>query len=88
MEVLTKGQFDCSTEMVDGVNSGFCVAFSPCSDFTHVWNFAFQVNFMGGVNTNYINVPLSTFAYDYVDEDNSNFKFCQIYAEYLDPSQP
>lgn len=43
---------------------------------------------MNGANGNYINVPLSTFAYDYVDEDNSNFAFCNIYAEYLDPALP
>jgi len=73
MEVLTKGQFDCATEMMDGVNYGFCVAYAPCSAFSNVWKFAFQVNFLGGANSNYINVPLSTFAYDYVDEENSNF---------------
>lgn len=41
MEVLTKGQFDCTTEMSNGVNYGFCVAYAPCSSFTNVWNYAF-----------------------------------------------
>lgn len=50
MEVLTKGQFDCSTEMMYGVNYGFCVAYDSCSKFSNVWNFAFQVNFANGVN--------------------------------------
>lgn len=88
MEVLTKGQFDCSTEMMDGVEYGFCISYAPCSSFTNVWNFAFQVNFMNGGNANYINVPISSFAYDYADSENTNLQFCQIYVEYLDPAQP
>lgn len=41
MEVLTKGQFDCSTEMENGVTYGFCVAYASCSQFTNVWKYAF-----------------------------------------------
>lgn len=68
MEVLTKGQFDCSTEMLYGVNYGFCVSYAPCSQFSNVWKYAFQVNFANEANSNYFNVPLATFAYDYIDD--------------------
>ena len=74
--------------MMDGVEYGFCISYAPCSSFTNVWNFAFQVNFMNGGNANYINVPISSFAYDYADSENTNLQFCQIYVEYLDPAQP
>lgn len=86
MEVVTKGQFDCSTDMQDGVEYGFCISYTGCASFTNVWKYAFQVYFNGGDNTNYINIPLSTFAFDYIDD--SGAQYCQIYAEYLDPYQP
>lgn len=31
MEVVTKGAFDCSTDMAYGVNYGLCLAYAPCS---------------------------------------------------------
>lgn len=71
MEVVTKGQFDCSTDMQDGVEYGFCISYTGCASFTNVWKYAFQVYFNGGDNTNYINIPLSTFAFDYIDDSGS-----------------
>ncbi len=41
MEVVTRGQFDCSTDMSNGVTYGFCIAFSGCASFTNVWSYAF-----------------------------------------------
>ena len=87
MEVVTRGQFDCSTDMRNGVTYGFCISYTSCASFTNVWNYTFQIYFNGGSDSNYINVPLSTFAFDYQDEE-SGLQFCQIYAEYLDPYQP
>ena len=87
MEVVTRGQFDCSTDMSNGVTYGFCISYTSCASFTNVWNYTFQIYFNGGSDSNYINVPLSTFAFDYQDEE-SGLQFCQIYAEYLDPYQP
>jgi hypothetical protein len=37
MEVVTRGQFDCSTEMLDGVTYGFCISYTSCASFTNVW---------------------------------------------------
>jgi len=87
MEVVTRGQFDCSTVMSNGVTFGSCIAYTSCANFTNVWNYTFQIYFKGGSESNYINVPLSTFAFDYQDEE-SGLRTCQIYAEYLDPSKP
>ncbi len=33
-----------------------------------------------------MNIPLSTFAYDLIDERYG--EFCQVFVEYLDPNQP
>ena len=85
MEILTKGSFDCTTTSVDGSSMGYCLAYTGCGGFTNVWSYAFQANFAG--NTNYINVPLSTFAFDYIDE-SSGAEYCQIFVEYLDPTKP
>lgn len=85
MEILTKGSFDCSITSVDGLSMGYCLAYTGCGGFTNVWSYAFQANFAG--NTNYINVPLSTFAFDYLDESTGR-EYCQIFVEYLDPTMP
>jgi hypothetical protein len=67
------------------VEYGFCISYTGCGAFTNIWKYAIQVYFNGG-STNYINIPLSTFAYDYIDDNG--LQYCQIYVEYLDPFQP
>jgi hypothetical protein len=41
MEVVTRGQFDCSTEMQNGVNYGFCISYTSCGNFQNIWQYAF-----------------------------------------------
>ena len=76
MEVVTKGQFDCSTDTINGVTYGFCISYTGCGSFSNIWNYTFQVAFDDAnlENVNYINVPLSTFAYDYIDD--SGLQYC------------
>ena len=89
MEIVTKGQFDCFTEIVNGVTVGWCFAYSSCKSFDNLWSFAFQATFSGQSNQNYVNIPLSTFAYDLIyDYDGTSDQFCAIFVENLDPAQP
>lgn len=47
MEIVTKGQFDCFTEIENGVTVGWCFAYSSCRSFDNLWSFAFQAAFSG-----------------------------------------
>jgi len=45
-----------------------------------LWNYDFKAQFSTDSDTNYIRIPLATFAKDYTQEDG----VCVIYVEYLE----
>lgn len=59
MSSITKGQSDCVIR-----KSGYCILSKSCQEYTasELWDYEFKIQFSD--STNYLRVPLSTFAAD------------------------
>lgn len=77
LSVATKGESTCLAR-----KSGYCALTSPCSYYatTGLWDYDFKIQFTTNSDSNYIRVPLASFAANYDQEGG----FCVIFVEYLD----
>jgi len=59
LSVITSGQISCLS-----ISSGYCMLPKPCASYAEqgFWNYDFKLKFTSTANSNYIRVPLSTFA--------------------------
>lgn len=77
LSLLTKGESSCLNK-----RSGYCLLTNPCSHYydTGLWDYDFKVKFVTQGDTNFIRIPLATFA------ANSNIDggVCGIFVEFLD----
>ena len=78
LNVATYGEATCLAR-----KSGYCVLSSPCSHYatTGLWDYTFKMKFNTNLDSNYVRVPLATFAANYDGEGG----VCVIFVEYLDP---
>jgi hypothetical protein len=77
LSVITKGEATCLSRM-----SGYCALPRTCESYTAsgLWDFDFKIKFETTFDTNYLRVPLATFAAN-SDLESGN---CAIFVEYLD----
>ena len=78
LATITGGQSSCLN-----YQSGYCVLPSSCASYPDLWTYDFKAQFSTDSDTNYIRIPLATFAKDYTQEDG----VCVIYVEYLEQSK-
>ena len=80
LTLLTKGEATCLNK-----KSGYCLLANACSHYNQygLWNYDFKVAFNTQGDTNYLRVPLATFA------ANSNIDggVCAIFVEFLDSTE-
>lgn len=63
---------------------GFCWLNNYCQNYNYLWKYSFQVRFANSTWSNYLNIPLSTFAQNqYYDGQ----RYCVLYIEALDTSK-
>ena len=76
LAVATKGESTCLER-----SSGYCVLTQPCSAYRKMglWDYDFRLRFETSEDSNYLRIPLATFAADYEKEGA-----CVIFVEYLD----
>lgn len=77
LSVITKGESTCLSR-----KSGYCALSNPCSYYqsTGLWDYDFKIQFQTNQDSNYLRVPLATFAADYEQEGG----VCVVFVEYLD----
>lgn len=78
LSVITKGESTCLSRQ-----SGYCALPRTCDMYkaSGLWDFDFKIKFTTNLDTNYMRVPLATFAAN-SDADGGN---CVIFVEFLDP---
>jgi hypothetical protein len=77
LSIASAGQSACKAD-----NGGICYLSKNCNNYPDLWNYSFNISFVGEVNSNYIVVPLASFA-----KSDINNNMCYIYAEQLKDSE-
>lgn len=77
LSVITKGESTCLSR-----KSGYCALARTCDAYTAsgLWDYDFKIKFSTSLDSNYIRVPLATFAANFEAEGG----VCVIFVEYLD----
>lgn len=81
LSVITHGEASC----IRG-KGGYCVLADTCDTYNSMglWQYDFKIRFVTDQDTNYIRVPLSTFANNTLPGAAGQFPgFCVIFVEYL-----
>ncbi len=77
LNIVASPAFTCSIS-----TGGYCQSTSPCSAYSSLWEFSFQVAFEQN-KTTYLIVPLSTFASDVIGTNGQ--QMCTLFVTSLDP---
>lgn len=79
LSVISNGEATCLSR-----KSGYCALANPCDYYYSkgLWDYDFKIKFVTQGDTNYIRVPLASFAANYDQEGG----VCVIFVEYLDPN--
>lgn len=77
LSVVSKGESTCLA-----FQSGYCALSRPCASYPDLWEYDFKVRWHNSNDTNYLRVPLATFAANYEQEGG----VCVVFVEFLDPS--
>jgi hypothetical protein len=77
LSVASKGESTCLSR-----KSGYCALSNPCEYYNkmNLWDYDFKVQIQTSSDSNYMRIPLATFAANYAGEGGS----CVIFVEYLD----
>lgn len=81
LSVITHGESSCITG-----KGGYCVLADTCDAYNSMglWQYDFKIQFVTDSDTNYIRVPLSTFANNTLPGVDGQFPgVCVIFVEYL-----
>lgn len=75
LKVLTQGKAQCVEQ-----NGGICWLNNYCQNYNYLWQYSFRLRFANSTWSNYLNIPLSTFAQNQRFEGNN---YCVFYIEGL-----